>query len=226
MTRRIERAKALLRRGDLLGDRRVHERRLHLTGLVQRPVHRAGRGDRRAPTGPVTTPWPPPSQPASTGCGAARCAEQDGGATRAVAAPSVAAMDLHVSHCFLTVHDQDAALAFYRDALGLTVHTDVAIGGDALADPHDRVAARARDRPDGAARWPGSRGRGRPPRAGRQGLLDGLIFDTSDVDGTSSGSGPRGPRCCRSRSTSPTGCGTAPSGDPSGNMIRLSQAKG
>jgi catechol 2,3-dioxygenase-like lactoylglutathione lyase family enzyme len=33
-------------------------------------------------------------------------------------------MEIKLFHAFLFVHDQDAALAFYRDILGLTVHTD------------------------------------------------------------------------------------------------------
>ncbi|MHB1615504.1 MAG: VOC family protein, partial [Actinomycetes bacterium] len=38
-------------------------------------------------------------------------------------------MDLSISHCFLLVRDQDEALAFYRDVLGLQVRTDVAFEG-------------------------------------------------------------------------------------------------
>src|SRR5438105_3282812 len=34
-------------------------------------------------------------------------------------------MELKVSHCFIAVHDQDEALAFYRDVLGLEVRNDV-----------------------------------------------------------------------------------------------------
>ena len=37
-------------------------------------------------------------------------------------------MEITVSHCFLAVHDQDAALAFYRDVLGLEVRNDVEFG--------------------------------------------------------------------------------------------------
>lgn len=38
-------------------------------------------------------------------------------------------MDLTLSHCFITVHDHDKALAFYRDVLGLEVRTDVTFEG-------------------------------------------------------------------------------------------------
>jgi len=34
-------------------------------------------------------------------------------------------MELKVSHCFITVHAHDEALAFYRDVLGLEVRNDV-----------------------------------------------------------------------------------------------------
>jgi catechol 2,3-dioxygenase-like lactoylglutathione lyase family enzyme len=34
-------------------------------------------------------------------------------------------MTITVSHTFITVHDQDVALAFYRDVLGLEVRNDV-----------------------------------------------------------------------------------------------------
>src|ERR1700680_4766419 len=42
----------------------------------------------------------------------------------APAARSVPVMDLKLSHSFITVDDQDKALSFYRDALGLEVRTD------------------------------------------------------------------------------------------------------
>jgi predicted enzyme related to lactoylglutathione lyase len=38
-------------------------------------------------------------------------------------------MEIKPSHFFVTVHDQDQALAFYRDALGLQVHTDATLDG-------------------------------------------------------------------------------------------------
>ena len=54
MTRRIERAKALLRRGDLSGDGGLLRGRLYLAGVVQLAVHRAGRRE------PERLPGPPP----------------------------------------------------------------------------------------------------------------------------------------------------------------------
>ena len=37
---------------------------------------------------------------------------------------NVGGMEIKVSHSFITVDDQDKALAFYRDALGLEVRAD------------------------------------------------------------------------------------------------------
>ena len=37
-------------------------------------------------------------------------------------------MSMKLSHCFVTVHDQEEALVFYRDILGLEVRSDMAIG--------------------------------------------------------------------------------------------------
>ena len=37
-------------------------------------------------------------------------------------------MDIKISHSFITVDDQDKALAFYRDALGLVVNADAPLG--------------------------------------------------------------------------------------------------
>jgi catechol 2,3-dioxygenase-like lactoylglutathione lyase family enzyme len=40
--------------------------------------------------------------------------------------PSLAAMNLSLSTCFVLVHDPDRALNFYRDTLGLELRNDVA----------------------------------------------------------------------------------------------------
>src|SRR5947209_16687158 len=48
---------------------------------------------------------------------------------RSLRAPSVAGMNLTLSHCFVNVSDPDEALAFYRDVLELTVRTDVSAEG-------------------------------------------------------------------------------------------------
>ena len=42
--------------------------------------------------------------------------------------PSLGGMNLTLSTCFVIVHDPEAALGFYRDALGLELRNDVAKG--------------------------------------------------------------------------------------------------
>lgn len=132
-------------------------------------------------------------------------------------------MDISVRNVFLEVDDHEAALAFYRDALGFEVRQDVAMEG---------------------ARWltvgPTSQpelgivlttvGVGRPPEDAQmlrellaKGSLSGLVLETDDVDATfevvqASGAEvlqepmdmPYGPRECEFR-------------DPAGNQIRFSQ---
>src|SRR5688500_20314827 len=44
-------------------------------------------------------------------------------------ARSVKRMDINLSQCFIAVDDQDKALAFYRDVLGLEVRSDVGFEG-------------------------------------------------------------------------------------------------
>jgi predicted enzyme related to lactoylglutathione lyase len=132
-------------------------------------------------------------------------------------------MDLSVRNTFLEVDDHEAALAFYRDALGMEVRQDVAMEG---------------------ARWltvgPPSQpdlgivlqtvGAGRPAEDAQalrellaKGTLGGLVVATDDVDAAFEriqGTGaevlqepmdmPYGPRECAFR-------------DPAGNMVRITQ---
>ncbi|MGY4859865.1 VOC family protein [Cryobacterium sp. AP23] len=131
---------------------------------------------------------------------------------------------LSLQYCNITVNDVDEAIAFYRDALGLEVISDVpsgryrwvTLGTDAqpgleivLSEPHA----------------------GRSPADGdalqellTKGVLPMLVFRSDDVDATfekvrASGAEvlqepvdqPWGPRDCAFR-------------DPSGNTVRIAQA--
>ena len=74
-------------------------------------------------------------------------------------------MTVTVSAMFISVHDPDAALGFYRDALGLEVRTDVASGGFRWVTVGAAGPGR-RHRPVPAARRPLA-GRGRRPAVAR-----------------------------------------------------------
>jgi catechol 2,3-dioxygenase-like lactoylglutathione lyase family enzyme len=133
-------------------------------------------------------------------------------------------MTISLQYCHITVNDLDESLAFYRDALGLEVRNDVASGGFRWVTL-------------GIAAQPGLEIVLSEPHAGRpqadgdalqelltKGVLPMIVFRTDDLDATfekvrTSGAEvlqepidqPWGPRDCAFR-------------DPSGNMVRISQA--
>ncbi|MFD0276416.1 VOC family protein [Kitasatospora sp. NPDC127111] len=132
-------------------------------------------------------------------------------------------MTIALQYCHITVNDVDAALAFYRDALGLELRNDVAsgefrwvtLGSPAqpgldivLSEPHA-----GRSQADGDALQ----------ELLTKGVLPMTVFSTDDVDATFErvrASGAEvlqepidqawGPRDCAFR-------------DPSGNMVRIQQ---
>jgi uncharacterized glyoxalase superfamily protein PhnB len=133
-------------------------------------------------------------------------------------------MTIALQYCHITVNDVDEALSFYRDALGLEVRNDVASGGFRWVTL-------------GSPDQPGVEIVLSEPHAGRsqadgdtlqelltKGVLPMTIFTAGDVDAAfeklqASGAEvlqepidqPWGPRDCAFR-------------DPSGNMVRISQA--
>jgi catechol 2,3-dioxygenase-like lactoylglutathione lyase family enzyme len=133
-------------------------------------------------------------------------------------------MSISLQYCNITVNDTDEALGFYRDALGLEVRNDVASDGFhwiTLGSPAQpdleivlSVPHAGRSRADGDALQ----------ELLVKGVLPQLVFRTDDVDATfervrASGAEvmqepidqPWGPRDCAFR-------------DPSGNLVRISQA--
>ncbi|WP_405600816.1 VOC family protein [Streptomyces sp. NBC_01410] len=133
-------------------------------------------------------------------------------------------MTISLQYCHITVNDTDESLAFYRDALGLELRNDVASGGFhwvtlgsasqpdleiVLSEPHA-----GRSQADGDALQ----------ELLTKGVLPMVVFRADDLDATfekvrASGAEvlqepvdqPWGPRDCAFR-------------DPSGNMVRISQA--
>ncbi len=128
---------------------------------------------------------------------------------------------------FLEVDDHEAALAFYRDALGFEVRQDVAIEG---------------------ARWltvgPASQpefgvvlttvGFGRPAEDAQtlrellaKGSLAGLVLATEDVDATFEAVRATGAEVLQEPMDMPYGPRECEFRDPAGNQVRISQrAKG
>lgn len=136
-------------------------------------------------------------------------------------------MDLSVKYTFLEVDDHEAALAFYRDALGFEVRQDVSMEGARWltvgppAQPEFGVVLQ-------------TAGVGRPAEDGRtlqellaKGSLSGLVLETGDVDSTFEAVSATGADVLQEPMDQPYGTRDCAFRDPAGNQIRINQrAKG
>mgnify|MGYP000232155059 CR=1 FL=1 len=129
-------------------------------------------------------------------------------------------MTISVSTLFVTVHDPDAALGFYRDALGLEVRNDVS---------------------QGEFRWVtvGAPGQAvdivlSPPEGGRssadadallslvtKGSLQAAIFRVDDVDAIFETVRASGAEVLQEPASQPWGVRDCAFRDPSGNLVRI-----
>ena len=133
-------------------------------------------------------------------------------------------MTISLQYCHITVHDVDAAIAFYRDALGLTVTSDV---------------------PAGNYRWvtlgfdsqPGLELVLSVPHAGRskadgdamqdllaRGVLPMIVFRSDDVDQTFETVRASGAEVLQEPTDQPWGPRDCAFRGPSGNTVRVAQA--
>ena len=126
MTRRIERAMALLRRGDLsvtdvcfaVGCSSLGTFSTRFTELVGVPPSAYRRRGHRRHRGHAAVRGQAGHQ-----------TDQESRSAGRRAAPSVTAMDITIHASFLPHDDPDASLAFYRDTLGFEVRNDVGYDG-------------------------------------------------------------------------------------------------
>ncbi len=136
-------------------------------------------------------------------------------------------MDLKLSTCFITVDDQEKALAFYRDALGLRVVNDVAFDGMrwitvtppaqpgveiGIFTPNENPDASDADREAAAALL-------------AKGLLSGLIFTTEDCDATFEEIRASGAEVLQEPTDMPYGVRDCAFRDPAGNTVRINQPR-
>ncbi len=131
-------------------------------------------------------------------------------------------MDITLSQCFIIVTDPDAALAFYRDALGLGLRNDVANGGFRWITV-------------GAASQPGvsivltNYLNGSPADLDAvtglvaKGALNGVHFHTGDLDATFARVREWGGEIVSEPADQPWGTRDFAVRDPSGNLIRIDQ---
>jgi catechol 2,3-dioxygenase-like lactoylglutathione lyase family enzyme len=132
-------------------------------------------------------------------------------------------MDISVSAMFISVHDPDEALTFYRDALGLEVRNDVAAHGFrwvtvgapgqdldiVLSQPHGGRSQAEGDALLGLV---------------TQGSLQAAIFKTSDLDTTFEKVRASGAEVLQEPTSQPWGARDCAFRDPSGNLVRIAQA--
>lgn len=139
---------------------------------------------------------------------------------------TVSRMDIKLSQCFIAVDDHDKALAFYRDALGFEVRTDVGFEGMRW------VAVGSPSQPDVEIVL-------EPPMADpnatpadkeaaetllAKGLMRGVILRTDDLEAMFERVRASGAEVVQEPMDQPYGVRDCAFRDPSGNMIRLNQA--
>ncbi len=133
-------------------------------------------------------------------------------------------MTISLQYTNITVNDVDESVAFYRDALGLEVRNDVASGG------HRWVTLGSEEQPELGIVLS-------EPHAGRsqadgdtlqelvtKGVLGPIVFWTDDLDATFETLRAAGAEVLQEPIDQPWGPRDAAFRDPSGNMIRLTQA--
>lgn len=130
-------------------------------------------------------------------------------------------MDIKLSHCFIIVDDQEKALPFYRDALGLDVTNDVPMGPFrwlTLSSPTQPGVEVVLASPD--------MGHGPEDAAALQallakGALGGPIFTTDQVDALFEKIRATGAEVLQEPIAQPYGVRDCAFRDPAGNHIRF-----
>ena len=131
-------------------------------------------------------------------------------------------MELSLSHCFITVHDPDEALPFYRDTLGLELRNDVSSEGFrwvTLSPPSQPEVEIVLDQP-------GARSPADGDALGAllaKGSLNGVIFRSGDVDADFERIREAGAEVLQEPKDQPYGVRDCAFRDPSGNMVRVMQ---
>ena len=135
-------------------------------------------------------------------------------------------MDVRVRHCFIIVDDHEKALAFYRDALGFEVQSDVKYAGNrwvTLGSPTQPDVNIVLEPP---AADPGISASDRELLSDllAKGMLRGLNFSTADLQGTFDRLQATGADVIQEPMDMPYGTRECAFRDPAGNLIRLIQA--
>jgi len=131
-------------------------------------------------------------------------------------------MNLTLSQCFVLIHDPEAALAFYRDGLGLELRNDVAKGDF-------RWITVGSDAQPGVAIVLTNYLNGSPADNDAlaaliaKGALNGVHFHSDDLDGTFEKLREAGAEIVQEPTDQPWGTRDFAVRDPSGNLLRIDQ---
>jgi predicted enzyme related to lactoylglutathione lyase len=136
-------------------------------------------------------------------------------------------MNLRLRNCFISVHDHDEALAFYRDVLQLEVRNDVKYEGMrwTTVGPKGQPDVNIVLEPPLADPNASSADRQVMKELLAKGLLRGVIFSTEDCDATFEHIQAGGGEVLQEPMDMPYGARECAFRDPSGNLIRFSQSK-
>lgn len=131
-------------------------------------------------------------------------------------------MAVTVSTVFIPVHDPDAALGFYRDALGLEVRNDVEADGFRWVT----VGAPGQDLDVVLSQPHGGRSQAEGDALlslVTKGSLQAAIFRADDLDATFARVAASGAEVLEEPTSQPWGVRDCAFRDPSGNLVRIAQ---
>ena len=136
-------------------------------------------------------------------------------------------MNLKLQNCFISVHDHDEALAFYRDLLGLEVRSDVKYEGMrwTTVGPKDQPEVNIVLEPPLADPNASQSDRKLMKELLAKGLLRGVNFSTDDCDTAFEHIRAGGGEVLQEPIDQAYGVRDCAFRDPSGNQIRISQRK-
>ncbi|WP_282696874.1 VOC family protein [Streptomyces sp. CC208A] len=135
-------------------------------------------------------------------------------------------MDINLHQCFIAVDDHEAALGFYRDALGFEIRKDVDFGGmrwvtlGSPAQPDVEIVLEPPLADPGAT----EEDREAVAELLAKGLLRGVNLRTADVDAAFEKVRAAGADVLQEPIDQPYGVRDCAFRDPAGNMIRIAQA--
>ena len=133
-------------------------------------------------------------------------------------------MQLELARCFVQVHDPDAALAFYRDTLGLELRNDVAREQyrwiTLAAGPEPGIEVVLTNYVNGG------------PSDGdtmaallAKGALNGVHFQASDLDAVFDRVRSAGAEIVQEPADQPWGVRDGAIRDPAGNLVRIQESR-